>query len=76
MGSFGSHYQKNKTWTSINFKIGLGKKPTDDMFKDHLNLHNFIKNALPDRVMEIVDPCILLEHDTRRSLDQETRIEQ
>ncbi|THG21378.1 probable LRR receptor-like serine/threonine-protein kinase At3g47570 [Camellia sinensis] len=43
-----------------------GKKPTDDMFKDHLNLHNFVKNALPDRVMEIVDPCILLEHNSRR----------
>ena len=43
-----------------------GKKPTDDVFKDHLNLHNFVKNALPNRVMEIMDPCILLEHDTRR----------
>ncbi|CAL5414333.1 unnamed protein product [Camellia sinensis] len=40
------------------------KKPTDDMFKDHLNLHNFVKNALPERVMEIVDPYILLEHKT------------
>ncbi|KAL7208899.1 hypothetical protein ACSBR1_030603 [Camellia fascicularis] len=43
-----------------------GKKPTDDMFKDHLNLHIFVKNALPERVMEIVDPYILLEHKTRR----------
>ncbi|XP_028086205.1 probable LRR receptor-like serine/threonine-protein kinase At3g47570 [Camellia sinensis] len=25
-----------------------GKKPTDDMFKNHLNLHNFVKNAFPD----------------------------
>ncbi|KAL7176585.1 hypothetical protein ACSBR2_030008 [Camellia fascicularis] len=38
------------------------KRPTDDLFKDHLNFHNFVKNALPDRVMEIVDPYILLEH--------------
>ncbi|KAL7176581.1 hypothetical protein ACSBR2_030004 [Camellia fascicularis] len=41
------------------------KKRTDEMFKDHLNLHNFVKNALPDRVMEIVDPFILLEHNRR-----------
>ncbi|THG06148.1 hypothetical protein TEA_018158 [Camellia sinensis var. sinensis] len=41
------------------------KRPTDDLFKDHLNLHNFVKNALPDRVMEIVDPYILLEHNRR-----------
>ncbi|KAL7176598.1 hypothetical protein ACSBR2_030020 [Camellia fascicularis] len=50
--------QSNSMFTS--------KKPTANMFKDHLNLHNFVKNALPDRVMEIVDPCILLEHNTRR----------
>ncbi|CAL5417254.1 unnamed protein product [Camellia sinensis] len=43
-----------------------GKRPTDDMFKDHLNLHNLVKNALPNRVMEIVDPYMLLEHNTRR----------
>ncbi|XP_028095408.1 putative receptor-like protein kinase At3g47110, partial [Camellia sinensis] len=42
------------------------KRPIDDMFKDHLNLHNFVKNALPGGVMEIVDPCILLERSTRR----------
>ncbi|KAL7208924.1 hypothetical protein ACSBR1_030626 [Camellia fascicularis] len=26
----------------------LGKRPTDNMFKDHLNLHNFVKEALLD----------------------------
>ncbi|GMP79102.1 hypothetical protein CsSME_00034772 [Camellia sinensis var. sinensis] len=36
-----------------------GKKPTDDMFKDHLNLHNFVKNALPERVMEIIKDCMV-----------------
>ncbi|KAI8531158.1 hypothetical protein RHMOL_Rhmol11G0115800 [Rhododendron molle] len=25
-----------------------GKRPTDNMFNDHLNLHTFVKNALPD----------------------------
>ncbi|CAL5414365.1 unnamed protein product [Camellia sinensis] len=44
------------------------KKPTDDMFNDHLNLHNFIKNAFLERVMEIIDPYIVLEHKTRRLL--------
>ncbi|GMP79123.1 hypothetical protein CsSME_00034792 [Camellia sinensis var. sinensis] len=51
---------------SVAIRGTIGYKPTDDMFKDHLNLHNFVKNALPNRVMEIMDPCILLEHDTRR----------
>ncbi|KAL3735382.1 hypothetical protein ACJRO7_024506 [Eucalyptus globulus] len=35
-----------------------GRRPTEEAFKDHLNLHNFVKVALPDRVMEIVDSTI------------------
>ncbi|KAK3436971.1 hypothetical protein EUGRSUZ_C01556, partial [Eucalyptus grandis] len=35
-----------------------GRRPTEETFKDHLNLHNFVKVALPDRVMEIVDLAI------------------
>ncbi|XP_058110129.1 receptor kinase-like protein Xa21 isoform X1 [Magnolia sinica] len=38
-----------------------GKGPTDDMFKDNLSLHHFAKMALAERVMEIVDPQLLLE---------------
>ncbi|KAI8531151.1 hypothetical protein RHMOL_Rhmol11G0115100 [Rhododendron molle] len=40
-----------------------GKRPTDKLFQDHLNLHNFVKNALPDQVMDVVDPSIQLEHN-------------
>ncbi|KAK3436999.1 hypothetical protein EUGRSUZ_C01822, partial [Eucalyptus grandis] len=35
-----------------------GRRPTEETFKDHLNLHNFVKVALPDQVMEIVDLAI------------------
>ncbi|KAL3828456.1 hypothetical protein ACJIZ3_017258 [Penstemon smallii] len=38
------------------------KRPTDEAFSDHINLHNYVSNALPDRVMEIVDPFIQTEH--------------
>lgn len=38
-----------------------GKRPTDEMFKDGLSLHNFCKIALPNRVLEIVDSRLLLE---------------
>ncbi|KAF6141725.1 hypothetical protein GIB67_027903 [Kingdonia uniflora] len=34
----------------------IGKKPTDGMFKEGLNLHNFVKMHLPDQVMMIIDP--------------------
>ncbi|EEF35543.1 serine-threonine protein kinase, plant-type, putative [Ricinus communis] len=36
-----------------------GKKPTDESFKDDLNLHTFVETSFPHRVMEIVDPRIL-----------------
>ena len=28
----------------------IGRMPTNDMFKDDLNLHNFVKMALPKRL--------------------------
>ena len=37
----------------------LGKRPTDEMFKDGLNLHNFAKIGLSKRVVQIVDPILL-----------------
>ncbi|XP_070663601.1 probable LRR receptor-like serine/threonine-protein kinase At3g47570 isoform X1 [Malus domestica] len=36
-----------------------GKRPTDNMFGDSLNLHNFVKIALPERVTEIADAPLL-----------------
>ncbi|XP_022764254.1 probable LRR receptor-like serine/threonine-protein kinase At3g47570 [Durio zibethinus] len=38
-----------------------GKRPTDDMFKEDLNLRNYVKQALPERVAEITDPILLQE---------------
>ena len=37
----------------------LGKRSIDEMFKDSLNLHNFAKMALPERLVQIVDPILL-----------------
>lgn len=36
-----------------------GKKPTDDMFKDEANLHNFVKMALPVNPEQVLDPLLL-----------------
>ncbi|XP_048135612.1 probable LRR receptor-like serine/threonine-protein kinase At3g47570 [Rhodamnia argentea] len=32
-----------------------GKRPTEEAFGHHLNLHSFVQMALPDRMMDIVD---------------------
>ncbi|PRQ58184.1 putative non-specific serine/threonine protein kinase [Rosa chinensis] len=37
-----------------------GERPTDHMFSDSLNLHNFVKMALPERVAYIRDNDSLL----------------
>ncbi|KAL9419265.1 hypothetical protein AB3S75_037092 [Citrus x aurantiifolia] len=37
------------------------RRPTDAMFNEGLTLHEFVKMALPDKVMEIVDPSLRLE---------------
>jgi len=33
-----------------------GKRPTDNMFRESLNLHNYVRMALPDQIVQIVDP--------------------
>ncbi|XP_031286473.1 probable LRR receptor-like serine/threonine-protein kinase At3g47570 [Pistacia vera] len=52
------------------------KKPTDPIFEGDFNLHNFVRIALPDRVMDIVDPLLLNDEEevsgTRHRL-RETR---
>ncbi|XP_050257675.1 receptor kinase-like protein Xa21 [Quercus robur] len=36
-----------------------GKRPTDSVFEGGLNLHNYASMAVPDGVMEVVDPKLL-----------------
>ncbi|KAM3683685.1 hypothetical protein ACB094_12G165600 [Castanea mollissima] len=43
----------------VLLEIFLGKRPTDEMFKNDFNLHNFAKMGLPERVVQIVDPILL-----------------
>nr|KJB74273.1 hypothetical protein B456_011G284400 [Gossypium raimondii] len=38
-----------------------GKRPTDERFKEGLSLHNFVKVAFPERVIEILDPILVQE---------------
>ncbi|XP_059457764.1 probable LRR receptor-like serine/threonine-protein kinase At3g47570 [Corylus avellana] len=36
-----------------------GKRPTDKMFKDGFNLHNFVKMASTEKLVQVVDPNLL-----------------
>ena len=44
-------------------ELFTGKRPTDGMFIDGLDLHKLAKSALPERVMEIVDQNLLEEEE-------------
>ncbi|CAL5436292.1 unnamed protein product [Camellia sinensis] len=39
----------------------IGKRPTDNMFADNFNLHNYVKRAAAEQVIEIVDPSLISE---------------
>ncbi|KAM5555353.1 hypothetical protein ABKV19_023318 [Rosa sericea] len=41
-----------------------GKRPTDHMFSDSLNLHNYVKTTLPELVSEISESLVLQEGTT------------
>ncbi|WVZ72281.1 hypothetical protein U9M48_020766 [Paspalum notatum var. saurae] len=42
-----------------------GRSPTDDMFKDSLDLHKYAEAALPSRALEIADPAIWLHEEAK-----------
>ena len=57
----------------------IGKRPTDEVFKDGQNIHTFIAMALPEHVIDIIDPLMFFEEDeeevddTRNEQDVEGR---
>ncbi|OWM88836.1 hypothetical protein CDL15_Pgr020790 [Punica granatum] len=40
----------------------MGKRPTDKMFTNGLNLHSFANTALPEQISQVVDPFLLQEY--------------
>nr|BAK04450.1 predicted protein [Hordeum vulgare subsp. vulgare] len=42
-----------------------GRSPTDEMFRDSLDLHKFVGDALPDRTLVIADPTIWLHGEPK-----------
>ncbi|XP_008392991.2 probable LRR receptor-like serine/threonine-protein kinase At3g47570 [Malus domestica] len=59
MGNEVSAYGDVYSYGILLLEMLTGKRPTDEMFKDGLTLHNFVQMALPERVEEICDPVLL-----------------
>ncbi|XP_022766231.1 putative receptor-like protein kinase At3g47110 [Durio zibethinus] len=59
MGGKVSTYGDIYSYGILLLEMFTGKRPTDEMFKDGLDLHNFVKTALPERISEVVDPLFV-----------------
>lgn len=47
-----------------------GKRPTDPMFEEGFSIHHYTKTTLPERVMEILEPSLVLEvHETNTVME-------
>ncbi|KAM0828011.1 hypothetical protein ACQ4PT_067825 [Festuca glaucescens] len=57
----------------ILLQMITGKRPTDDMFKDGMNLHSFVKEALPQNFNEILEPSLMYD-EGEESLTKVNRI--
>ncbi|KAL7229118.1 hypothetical protein ACSBR2_007754 [Camellia fascicularis] len=58
MGSEVSAYGDIYSFGILMLEMFTGKRTTDEMFKDGLSLHSFVKEALPGSVLEILDPIL------------------
>ncbi|KAK4594905.1 hypothetical protein RGQ29_018584 [Quercus rubra] len=59
MGSEASTEGDVYSYGVLVLEMFTGRRPTDDMFKNGLNLHNFVKMSLPKRLIQVVDPMLL-----------------
>ncbi|XVF83126.1 hypothetical protein PTKIN_Ptkin16aG0108200 [Pterospermum kingtungense] len=61
LGSTVTTYGDVYSYGILLLEMFSGRRPTNEMFKENLNLHKFVKAALPNRVTEITDPILLQE---------------
>lgn len=61
----------------VLLELFICKRPTDAIFNESLNIHKYVSMALPEHVMEIVDPLLLLaEEEQNINREQARRVEE
>lgn len=74
VGSEVSTYGDTYSYGILLLEIFTGKKPTDDIFGEGLNLIDFVKRALHEDSMQIVDPNLLEDKKNNNSISNECLI--
>lgn len=71
MGSKVSPYGDVYAYGIFLLEMFTGKRPTDSLFVNGLDLHKFVKNGLPDQITNIIDPILLPNVEVENDNDDE-----
>lgn len=52
----------------VLLELFTGKRPTNSMFTENFSLHYYVKTSLPNLVMEIVDPDMLMTEENGQNM--------
>ncbi|GLU02930.1 hypothetical protein SLE2022_201600 [Rubroshorea leprosula] len=74
MGSKVSIHGDIYSYGILVLEMITGKRPTDSLFEEGLNLHTYARMALPDQITEIVDPKLVQEAEASIVNRQRSRI--
>lgn len=53
-----------------------GKRPTDEVFGDGVDIHLYIAMALPQHALDIIDPSLLFEETRQQEKENEDKIQE